>query len=99
MYTHITLLVFSRSDGLYLNNGESIDGAPMPVLVHTNSKSGNNSKTGRQARIALYDDDENTLVDLNPKYLAGISEDNPLDLTVRTTSSGSMTKELFLDSK
>ena len=98
MYIHITLLVFSRSDGLYHNKEENIDGAPMPVLIHTCSASAKNSKTARQQRIDMYNHDENTLVDLNQKYLEGLDSDNPLDLTVRTTQSGSMTKEIFLDS-
>ena len=98
MYTHITLLVFSRADGLYLDVGENIDGAPMPVLIHTYTSSSTKSRSARQQRIDLYDDDENRLIDFNEKFLKGLGQDNPLCLTVRTTQSGSMTKEVFLDS-
>ena len=97
MYTHITVLVFSQADGLYMNVEENIDGAPMPVLIHSAQaqiKSGN----ARQQRIQLYQENEDTFIDLDPRFLEGFSEDNPLQLTVQATLNGSMTKEFFLDS-
>ena len=94
MYAHITLLVFSRADGLYLDTKEEIDGCPMPMLIHTGKKSGQ-ARTARQERIQLYNEDEDTLIDLNPKFLEGFTEDNPLGITVRTYPSGSMNKTLF----
>ena len=96
MYAHITLLVFSRADGLYLDTKEEIDGCPMPMLIHTGKKSGQ-ARTARQERIQLYNKDEDTLIDLNPKFLEGFTEDNPLGITVRTHPSGSMNKTLFFD--
>ena len=99
MYIHITLLVFSRADGLYLDVEKNVDGAPMPVLIHTYLSSSNtNSRSGRQQRMDFYDDDENALIDFNDKFLKGLGKDNPLWPTVRSTQSGSMTKEVFLDS-
>ena len=96
MYSHITLLIFSQADGLYLDVEEKIDGAPMPLLIHsgpTKHKSGN----AREQRIKLYHENEDTFIELDSRFLEGLSDKNPLQLTVQATQSGSMTKEIFLD--
>ena len=98
MYSHITLVVFSRADGLYLDTEENIDGCPMPMLIHTNPNMSSEAKTGRPLRLDLYHEDENTMIELDPKYCEGISEANPLHITIRTHKSGSMNKNLFFDS-
>ena len=96
MYAHITLVVFSRADGLYLDIKEDIDGCPMPMLIHT-SKTKDKADTSRQKRMNLYDEDEDTLIDLHPRFTEGFTEDNPLNLTVRTHGNGSIDKSLFFD--
>ena len=72
MYSHITLVVFSRADGIYLDTEEKIDGCPMPMLIHTNPNMSGKALTGRQLRLDLYHEDENTMVELDSKYLEGI---------------------------
>ena len=71
MYAHITLLVFSRADGLYLDTKEEIDGCPMPMLIHT-SKTKDKAETSRQKIMNLYDEDEDTLIDLTQDLQRGL---------------------------
>ena len=77
MFAHITLLVFSRADGLYLDVEQGIDGGPMPVLIHSGQAT-IKVRNARQQRIKLYQDNKDTLIDLDPKFVEGLSEDNPL---------------------
>ena len=54
----------------------------MPMLIHTNPNMSGKAPTGRQLRLDLYHEDENTLVELDSKYLEGITKDNPLHITI-----------------
>ena len=95
---HITLAVFSKANGMYKDVGAGIEGAPMPMIIHTKSKKAEEGATGIEKRMALFDDgDEDSEFEFDTSYQEGITEENPLGVTVRTSNSGSMTKELFLD--
>ena len=96
--THITLAVFSKANGHYKNIKEGIDGAPMPVVIHTDKNSKDKGATPIEKRIALYGDGEDDgFVCVHERYTEGFDPENPLGITVRSSTNGSMTKELFLD--
>ena len=94
---HITLAVFSKSNGYYKNDSAGIDGAPMPMVIHTKQTSSSKQKgvSAIEKRILLYKQDD--FINVDPNYSEGFDPENPLGITVRTSSSGSMTKDLFLD--
>jgi hypothetical protein len=94
-HTHISLCVFSKSNGRYKDDSAGIEGAPMPLVIHTKSLSKDKGKSALEKRIGLYKPDE--FIDVPSAFSEGISNDNPLGITIRTSNSGSMTKELFLD--
>ena len=96
--THITLAVFSKSNGHYKNIEEGLDGAPMPVVIHTDKSSKDQGKTPVEKRIELYNNGEDDdFISVGERFTAGFDPKNPLGITVRSSTNGSMTKELFLD--
>ena len=81
---HITLAVFSRSNGHYKNKSTGIEGAPMPMVIHTKASSSTMGKSGPspiEKRVALYEEQE--FIDVDLGYLEGFSQDNPLGITVK----------------
>eukprot|EP00531_Pseudo-nitzschia_arenysensis_P020314 CAMPEP_0116121844 /NCGR_PEP_ID=MMETSP0329-20121206/3908_1 /TAXON_ID=697910 /ORGANISM="Pseudo-nitzschia arenysensis, Strain B593" /LENGTH=1159 /DNA_ID=CAMNT_0003615673 /DNA_START=16 /DNA_END=3493 /DNA_ORIENTATION=- len=93
--THVSLCVFSKSNGRYKDDSMGIEGAPMPMIIHSKPSKKNNGADARESRMNLYTPDE--FIDVPISYTDGISDHNPLGITIRTSNNGSMTKELFLD--
>ena len=97
--THVTLAVFSKSNGHYKDRNAGIEGAPLPMVIHTKVSSSSKEKGGTpiEKRMALYENSKDDIVTVGAQYTEGFSPKNPLDITVRTSSNGSMTKEVFFD--
>jgi hypothetical protein len=97
---HVSIVVFSKSNGWYKDDEACINGAPPPMIIHSKPSSSSKDKgsSAREKRMQLYDSggaDDDVMVDQS--YLEGFTPSNPLGITVRTSTNGSMTKELFLD--
>ena len=92
---HVSLVVFSRSDGKYKVG--NIEGAPPPIIVHTKQEKKEKEKGpgAIDKRINLYEEDQ-SLTHVDEKYLEGLEGFEHLGLKVLTSNSGSMTKELFI---
>jgi hypothetical protein len=97
-HRHVTVVVFSKSNGWYKDDAANISGAAPPMIIH--SKPSMNKDKGASAidkRMRLYEAGEDDDIIVDQSYLDGITPGNPLGLTIRTSTNGSMTKELFLD--
>ena len=94
--THISLCVFSKSNGHYKDDIAGIEGAAMPLIIHSKSSSKNKDGTNAlEKRMRLYNPEE--YINVPSAFSEGITFENPLGLTIRTSNNGSMTKEIFLD--
>jgi hypothetical protein len=94
---HVSVAKFSRSDGKYKDKRAKIEGAPMPLVIHSvtsSKKKGKSAESAIEKRIELYSDQEE--VPVKDKYMDGFEEHDDLGIKVCTTIGGSMTKELFL---
>ena len=94
---HVTVVVFSKSNGWYKDDDNGINGALPPMIIHSKPSPKEKGTTSLEKRLQLYsaNADDDILVDQS--YLEGLSEGNPLGITVQTSTNGSMNKELFLD--
>jgi 3-dehydroquinate dehydratase len=71
------------------------------MIIHTKKeqKAKNHSNAtleAAQARMDLFDQSPDDLTKLDARFFEGLSPNNPLGITVRTSQNGSMTKELFM---
>ena len=96
---HVSLAVFSKSNGWYKDNAAGIHGAPPPMIIHSKHQASSKGKnaTAMEKRMELYNTQEDDDVLVDQSYLDGISPGNPIGFTIRTTANGSMTKEIFFD--
>jgi hypothetical protein len=91
---HVSLAVCSSANGQYKDQRANIQGAPMPMVIHS-AREQQDGRTPLQKRLSLYEEQETVQFDNN--CTVGFTEGKALGVTVRTSSNGSMTKELFLD--
>ena len=91
---HVSLAVCSSANGQYKDQRANIEGAPMPMVIHS-AREQQDGRTPLQRRLSLYEEQETVQFDDN--CTVGFTEGKSLGVTVRTSSNGSMTKELFLD--
>ena len=77
---HISLIVFSMSNGKYLDNILKINGATAPIIVHTKQekKGKENSSSAVDKRIDLYNEPSRAHVD--EKFLDGLESYKYLDI-------------------
>jgi len=79
--------------GLYRDvANEIIEGACGPLLIHTNKTKTKEKEAEERVRQRSADTAEETAI--SPRWTVGI--DNAPDVSVQTTSSGSMTQEVFM---
>ena len=69
----------------------------MPMVIHTKQVSSSKQKgtSAIEKRVLLYEQDD--FINVDPNYTKGFDPKNPQGITVRTSSSGSVKKDLFLD--
>ena len=69
------------------------------MVIHTKALSISKEKgtTPIEKRMALYSNSKDELVTVGEQFTEGFDKDNPLEITVRTSPNGSLTKELFFD--
>ena len=94
---HVTLVVFSTSDGKYEDQDAKIDGAPPPIIIHSKGKAKkgkDTSTTPAEKRMDLYDNDPSP-VDVDSRFHEGLGDSEHLGIKVLTSVNGSMTKELM----
>ena len=95
---HLSLLVFSTANGKYKDKAAKIEGAAPPMMIHSKPSSKKDNTSATERRINLYNDPDLDTEHINDKYTDGLERYNKnLGMKVFTSSSGSMTKELFLD--
>lgn len=113
MARHITVALTSRSDGRYAVPGEQQEGAPPPFIIHADGASSENEgTTAREKRLELAKQTADDEVRFNYAYAQGLEDkdteldeilppseydNNRLGLAVRTSTNGSITKDLFFD--
>jgi len=94
---HLSLVVFSTANGQYKNDAAGIQGAPLPVLIHSSRKKNDKEiLSPAKRRISLYNHDPDDDNHVDERYLTGLESFKNLDLKVFTTPKGSMEKETFV---
>ena len=94
--THLSFAMFSCSNGKYKDQSANIEGAPMPMMIHS-SPDGQDGMSAIEKRLHLYEEQDTILFD-EDRFNEGFTrEDKNLGITVRSSPNGSMTKVLFLD--
>jgi hypothetical protein len=94
---HVSVVVFSKSNGWYKDAAAGINGAPPPMIIHSKPSKDKGASNAMEKRMQLYHASVDDEFLSDQSYFEGISEGNPLGVTIRTSTNGSMTKELFLD--
>ena len=93
---HLTVAMFSHSDGKYKDEVIKIEGCPMQLFIYS-SPEDKDSGNHVEKRISLYKE-QDTVAFNTKRFNQGFTNDDKLiGLTLRSFKNGSMTKELFLD--
>ena len=94
--SHLTVAMFSRSDGKYKDEVAKIEGCPMPLFIYS-SPEDKDSRNNVEKRIGLYEEQDTIAFNAERFNQGFTSDDKLIGLTLRSSKNGSMTKELFLD--
>ena len=96
---HMSLALFSTATGYYREEAAGVEGAVLPVLIHSTTKKNakKDLQTTAENRIDLYNANLSHEEDVEPRFLRGLERFGGLDLKVCVSKNGSMTKELFLE--
>ena len=109
MNSHVTAGIFSRADGRYRFPAAGVEGAPGPAVVHADpslkGKSASAAEKAKTGELNGAKQSPSDPVEINPRFLTNLGnpeaqtshERNPLGVLPRTTASGSVTQERFLD--
>ena len=93
---HLSLAIFSCSNGKYKDESANIEGAPMPFMIHS-SPENQDGMSAIERRLSLYDEQDTIPFDEDRFTQGFIRENKSLGITIRSSANGSMTKVLFLD--
>ena len=94
--SHLSVAMFSCSNGKYKDELAKIEGSPMPMMIHSSTE-GQDGMSAIEKRLSLYEEQDTIPFDeerFNEGFTIG---DNNLGIAIRSSPNGSMTKVLFLD--